>query len=467
LNATGSERRGRRVAWLVVSFVTVPAALSLRFMSYLVGPDSTPLFMLGLAIVVSAGTAGLALLLPGSRPFAIDDRWSRWSGAALALLMLGWLFYLIVGSPQMSRGAAMTMVAAAVAVAIAALPRWRPGAIAALAVLASVSIAAWLISIESFAASGGDMLDLIETAVTRVLDGRFPYQDLRVPGSVQLEYSARPVPYPPMMWLAFLPFRAAGLDLRLLPLLAAAAVGLLLWRAARRAGSAAAGLADVLLPTLFLAPIFVLRVISIQTPPQWLLMCVIVLVARGPRSAPWVGVLSGVALGMRESTLVLLPLLLLYYWLRAPRQALGFLAALAATSAVIFVPFILIDADAFISSMVYNAAYVMRLERPLNHVGLGPWIANSVGAGAASALQAGLCTAIYVVAYRRMRTAAELAVLMGLAYLIFMLVNPLIHEYYYLNGLILIALGLFLGSEPESLSARVVPASISGRSPAT
>jgi hypothetical protein len=434
------------VFWLALSFITIPAALSLRFFSYLAGPDRVPQFLLGLAILVGAATAVLAFVLLTSPPLRVSDRAGRLAGGILGALSLAWLLYLIVGTHKVSVLAIVLVLGAAAAFALAMVSRARAGTIAALGAVASLVIAFQLVSAERFAESSGDMLDLIDLAVTRVLAGDFPYQDLRVPGA-ELSYSGRPVPYPPVMWLVYLPFEAAGLDLRLLPLLATGLVGLLLWRTAAR--GAVAPLADALMPALFLAPIFVLRVISIQTPPHWLLVCGIVLAVSAGVRAPWVGVATGVALGMRETTLVIVPLLVLYYWVRRPREAIEFVAALTVTSAAIFVPFLLVDARAFVSCMTYNAAYVVQLERPLNHIGFGPWIANAAGPGAATALQAILCCSIYFFAYRRMREPAELSVLMGIAYLVFMLFNPLIHEYYYLPGLILISLGLFLAGDPR------------------
>ena len=421
----------------VVAFGGLLACLSLRFHSYLLPPELVDDFLLGLTLLLGALFAAcLRWTWRGTGEPTVDG--PAWLKAGLCALWIAWLAFLTAGGPDMSPW--IVAVLGAALLASLATPFAPPSLLrlAAVAAAATTLLGALLILGRPFAENPGDMMALVDRGVDRFLAGEFPYRDLRIQGMAELEYSARPMPYPPALWLSYVPLAAVGLDLRWLSVLAVAGIGYLLHASAVRAGRD--DLADWILPPLLLAPIFVLRYPWIQTPIHWLLLagagfCLI----RGA-GARWVGLVCGLALGMRETTLILLPLVAVHFWKLGRRPFVEFAASTGTVVLAVYVPFLVIDSAAFSSSLLYNALYVTQLERPLNHIGAGPWLANLFGPRIVLLLQTAVCLAFYTLTWRHPANATRLVGSMGLVYFSFMYLNPLVHEYYYLPALLLMAL---------------------------
>jgi len=421
----------------ILAFGGLLACLSLRFHSYLFPSELVDDFLLGLTLLLGVLFAAcFRWTWSGTGEPTVDG--PAWLKAGLCALWVGWLAFLMAGSADMSPW--IVAVLGATLLASLATPFAPPSLLrpAAVAVAATTVLGAVLIVGRPFAENPGDMMALVDRGVDRFLAGEFPYRDLRVEGMAELEYSARPMPYPPALWLSYVPLAAVGLDLRWLSVLAVAGIGYLLRASAVRAGRD--DLADWMLPPLLLAPIFVLRYPWIQTPIHWLLLVgtgLCLLRGAGPR---WVGLLCGLALGMRETTLILLPLVALHFWKLGRRLFVEFAVVGGVVVLAVYGPFLLIDPAAFASSLLYNALYVTQLERPLNHIGAGPWLANLFGSRMVLLLQIGVCFAFFVLIWRQAANATRLVASLGLLYFSFMYLNTLVHEYYYLPALILMAL---------------------------
>jgi hypothetical protein len=240
-----------------------------------------------------------------------------------------------------------------------------------------------------------------------------------------------------------------GLDLRWLSVLAMAGLAVLLLRPLRT--SRATPEYEALLPlvsvSLFAAPFLLLCARAVQVPIFWLLLALIVRGVAERWSPLRMGALCALALGMRETMVLAVPLLALHY-ARQERGALrGFATALGAGVLLIYGPVLLIDAKAFGSCMLYNAAYTAAEEyqsarRQLGHVGLGGWFFALGMPGLIRVAQLAVAAVVLVHAWRTMRTPAQTLWSFGVLYFAFILLNSIVYEYYYVAPLLVLGLQL-------------------------
>jgi len=294
----------------------------------------------------------------------------------------------------------------------------------------------------------GDMLPLIGLATGHLLQAQNPYLVYHMPWEL-------PLTYWPLTLLSYVPVAAAGLDLRLVNLLCGPLIGALLLLAGGRRGPGPAAHAYGL---LYLTPTMLQWDLSTAAPPYWCWLCAAfaaaVVAARRPAGWLLPGFAAGAALAAGPLALPFLPFLgaawLQAGWRSAARRALAAAAALA----LIVAPFLLWDAAGFWNGAV---AWFNDLDRlPLLkwqsdrswafEIGLaGPlWQAGLQGLlkPLQIAFLAGLFGLSQVGRPRPLGTPAAALRWGAAAYLLFMIVNPVIWPYLYVPALLALIFAL-------------------------
>ena len=186
----------------------------------------------------------------------------------------------------------------------------------------------------------GDMLDVIDRSLDLLLAGRFPY----------VNYPP-PMPYLPGMFLAYLPAKLLGLDLRVTNL---ALEGATAWLSARPSADSRRvvdriPVGSVLLPLLMLHPSWINLGTNTQFAPTiftTFLLCRS-LTSAGPR---WQGASLGLVAGCNQMLVAVAPLALAY-WLRRFGTRAAVVATLAATAVLLalLAPFLIWNAKGFLA----------------------------------------------------------------------------------------------------------------------
>jgi hypothetical protein len=439
---------------LGVLYAVLVLCLSLNLYGYHFEGSTLYGFNLVLTVVVATVFAVFCVLAAGAIPrqwecrIDVSDRRVLQISQLTALLSLAVYCHLWIGSPLYTPAAAAVNLLSLLLVGLSTirLPHtlvWS----SAVVVIASANLMVAIHRIP-FESIGGDMLAIVDSGITRLLDWQFPYVDLRIYGTEKLEYAGRPLTYLPLMWLSYVPFRLLGIDLRYLSVVS------LVWTAALVVNTARLGPEDsvgrrllpLVLAAFCLSPLTMMKLPDIQTPVFWLVLVAIgycIAMARGPVI---VGLLCGAAVTMRETSIVIMPLLAIYYFKRSSADLCWWVATVVATSALVLAPFVIVNWKAFWSSISYNALFVAgyAFERKvqLTHVGLGGQFLR-IGHGEwAPVVQAAISGAAYVYALFRMNGRKHLLLLMGTVYFCFIVVNTVVFEYYYLEPLIILGLWL-------------------------
>lgn len=484
---------------VILLAVTVPVALTLTFLfSALSNPpawvardphrDSSPL---GLVTGLPAQVMALATvpLLAGALAYARHPATRRAWIAALAVgLATCSLVNLLYGAgvgkhaPDtwailLSAGWPTTLGLGAIFAALGGLTLLRPARFLAATIGAGLALRVLGILAIPLTMRLGDMLPLISMATTRLLHGQNPYISYRMPWEL-------PLTYWPLTVLSYLPTAAAGLDLRWTNLLFGPGVGaLLLWAGGRR-GPGAAGYAFGL---LYLAPTSLQWDLSTAAPPYWawlgLAFAATVAADRrrvrddtatvdlnGPPmqhtpilAGDWgVGAAAGLALAAAPLAWPFLPFLGLHWltlgWRRALRRSLG----AAGVAGLLVGPFLLGDATGFWNGAV---AWFNDLDRlPLLkwqtdqswrfEIGLaGPfWTAGAQNwlKPLQIVLMGGLLLAAAVQRLRPLTTPAAALRWGAAAYLLFMVVNPVIWPYLYAPALLALVFAMLPTAHQEA-----------------
>ncbi|MDQ2807337.1 MAG: hypothetical protein M3Z04_10570 [Chloroflexota bacterium] len=490
-------RRGRDGAILMA--VTMPLALTGAFLfSALSNPpawvardphrDSSPLGLVTgvlVQVVTLAAVPALAGAVAYARRPATRRAWIAALAGGLATLSLVNLLYGAgVGkhAPDtwtilLGTGWPTTLGLSAIFAAIGGLVLLRPARFLAATVGAGCALRVLGMLAIPLTIRLGDMLPLISMASTRLLHGQNPYIIYRMPWEL-------PLTYWPLTVLSYLPTAAAGLDLRWTNLLFGPLVGALLLWAGGRGGPGAAGYAFGL---LYLAPTSLQWDISTAAPPYWAWLCLAfaATVAAGrhrhamthaptaangragkcvsSRAGDWgVGAAAGLALAAAPLAWPFLPFLGLHWLTRGWRVAVRRSLSAALVAALLVGPFLVWDTAGFWNGAV---AWFNDLDRlPLLkwqtdkswrfEIGLaGPfWTA-----GAQSWLKplqmvliGGLICAALAQRLRPLTTPAAALRWGAAAYLLFMVVNPVIWPYLYAPALLALVFAL-LPSPPEFL----------------
>jgi hypothetical protein len=192
-----------------------------------------------------------------------------------------------------------------------------------------------------------DMVPTIDRALDELLAGHFPYRNY-----------PPPMPYLPVMFLAYLPAKLLGLDLRLtnvlLDVVSVALAGLTAPNHPRTRGTPTLAVSQVALPLLMLSPIWVKFSVAGHFAP-----CVLTAVLLGraitlPRPRMQAAALA-LTIGSNQMMLATAPIVLAF-WLRrwGWRRATGLLALAAGLFLAIIAPFLLWKPGPFLAMVLLD-----------------------------------------------------------------------------------------------------------------
>jgi hypothetical protein len=283
----------------------------------------------------------------------------------------------------------------------------------------------------------GDMLSTIDRALNELLAGRFPYVSF-----------PPPMPYLPVMLLAYLPPRLLGLDLRLANLgldLATVAAAILLAPSRLRAGaSTSAGrggqgisLDQLALPLLMLHPTWVYQSVNTQFAPCLLATVLLgrAITSAGPRAQ---AAALGLALGSNQMLGVTGPVLFAYWLQRWGRRRAFQLTALAmAVFLALIAPFLLWNAGQFLK-IAFQSRVPFSPERISGCFTLWPFVRGRIPQ--ASVLLPMLAVVVAAVTASRARRPEAVVAAMSLGLCASLIVQPVLFAHYFLPVLALAAL---------------------------
>ncbi|HMA37282.1 MAG TPA: hypothetical protein VKY74_22700 [Chloroflexia bacterium] len=304
----------------------------------------------------------------------------------------------------------------------------------------------------------GDMLPLIGLSTARLLHGQNPYIVYHLPWEL-------PLTYWPLTVLSYLPAAGLGLDLRWINLLCGPGVALLLLWAGGRRGPGPAAYAYGL---LYLTPTMLQWDLSTAAPPYWLWLCgafaAAVVAGRGRAGTLLAGAAAGAALAAAPLALPFLPFLGGAWLLPGWRPALRRTLVAAVTLLLVVGPFLLWDPAGFWNGAVswFNDlarlpllkwqtdrswAFEIGLAGPIWQAGQQAWLKPLQ-----ALLLGGLLLASLLWRPRPLRTPGGALRWGAAAYLLFMVVNPVIWPYLYTPAL----LALVFAQLPAAAETRLV-----------
>ena len=425
-------------------------------------------------VITAAILLAVALLWLFARPQdAEDDHVPFWIAAlpaAAAMISITDIMTFI--DPGWTTGRAL-LFGGGCAALLALAVRRAPGlAIAAVALVFGVILRSINMRYIPIEPSRGDMLPLVQQALTNFLDGRSPYAFYMMPWILPLTYF-------PLTWLAYLPAHLFGFDFRWINVGAEVAVlgaAMFVARHARGRRSSAGGAAFILWGWLFLSPTVVHWDLTTTAPIGWaaIAWALALVVAGRQRMAP-------VALGVAAATTPFIAVFMLFIalnWWRSEGLSVTIarLARAALVAGLLLLPFFAWAPQPFLDGTVrwFNdlerfprikwrtertwgditgfsgMLWQWRLERWLKPIQLGTTL---------------LVAAIY--AWRGARRSDLLAHATA-AFLLFMLFNPVLWPYLYNPALVaaLLAAGGALPEPARAAAAAVVQDERPARRPA-
>ena len=286
-----------------------------------------------------------------------------------------------------------------------------------------------------------DMVPLLHLSITRLILGQNPYAEYLMPWSL-------PLTYLPILWVAFLPAWLLGLDLRWVPVSLGVAAVIVIWHA-QAASQRKVGLAarKFLLALLLLSSLDLNFSGITPEPVFWLgLSMFIFLLAR--REWLLASLAMGLCLAARQQAALLVPFYIIFLWRRKETPILPQLALLLAVPALLCLPFLLASPTLFLHG-VYLRFGPFALQKWLNcrtweeALSFAPLFFQH-------SQQRWLVLTLLViellfilVAARRLRNFRDLVAFMGLAFLWFLVLSPIIWPYMYSPLAILIFASLF------------------------
>ena len=228
-------------------------------------------------------------------------------------------------------------------------------AFAAIGVIFVVSAARQIASVPIALQNTGDMLPLIQRAVTNFLHGVNPYRGYRIALEVHLTYL-------PGLWMTYIPAELAKVDYRWTGVVADLAILAVLWRWCERIRE---GLADrpeelrvvFTIQSLALTALFFLSagqrwfVPLMHTPPWWLWLSLFAYWAATGREER-ASLMLGLCCASRQTAFVLLPIWLIYLWTRRRDRLPTHLTLYAAPLVVLLLPFFLWNPREFLFGTV-------------------------------------------------------------------------------------------------------------------
>lgn len=302
-------------------------------------------------------------------------------------------------------------------------------------------------------AADADMLPLLQQAMARLLAGHDPYVWYHLP------YAA-PMTYLPALWLPMVPAFALGLDVRLVQVLAAGAVGaVIVWSRWRGdAGAAPPAVRLALAAAFLLAPATVAFAAIGHTALYWLYLTLLLSALAARRWLP-AGVACGLCAMARQTMWPALPIVVLHVARTAGRRERARFAAGAGIVVAALAPFFVSD-PVFVlwGSVRWYSGFgpVAWAERPwwiLNNPGFAsllyplglPHLLPLVGA-------AGLVLAL-AYAWARARDAGGLARALALALLATTLAAPTPWRYEFIPVVLVVMAGALAAPGPAGSPA--------------
>ncbi len=382
----------------------------------------------------------------------------QWGRRGLVLLMLlawlaTWRDVAVFLSPNPSPGFWSTLVGGGGAVVlVAALVRPPPpGALLVGAVVGGAVMRLGSLSLVPIEPSRGDMLPLVQQALGTLLRGESPYTTYAMPWEL-------PLTYLPVTWLAYLPPFLLGGDIRLTNLVAELVTGGVLvwlavvlhqtktgegWRASLRSvWHEEQGM--VLWAWMFLQP-SVLHWFQVTTAPVWwaLLSITLALLIAG-RHGLAAGVL-GLCAAASPMTAVAAPFVVLC-WLRAAgwRRTVVWCGVAGLVAVAIIGPFLLWSPRQFLLGtwQWFNDNQMFpRLKWETERTwaimpGLSGLFWRSGLVGVLKPLQSLLLLSLLLLFWRAQAAVGRLAPFVAAAFLLFMVLNPVLWPYLYNPALI-------------------------------
>ena len=294
-----------------------------------------------------------------------------------------------------------------------------------------------------------DMLVVIREAISRFLEGRTPYATYRA-------YDApwdMVMPYGPILWGPFMIPQMAGVDLRVVTILGALFVPVCsAWAAVVEAGrdrwlSSASWL---VLITAIVASIDLTAFTTLgHTPAYWPLIPPFAILVTKER---WTtaGIMLGVLIVARTTMVALVPCLLMTVWIRRRSQLATSVIGLAATAALLLLPFAIWDPAAMWYDMVASYPRLMKvfvwpsLDRGvMKTFGLTGWLLSHQQGRLVEISQVLALIVTYAISWRALRRGAAPLPWMALALLVFSMTSLWPVYYIYFDVILLFAAAAF------------------------
>lgn len=359
-----------------------------------------------------------------------------WSGTRIAILVIG-----IVGL-------------------LGAL-RLGTGAVTIVAALLGTAIRTVHMEYTAIIPTNGDMLPLVNGAITNLLGGNSPYAMYRMPWEV-------PLTYLPVTWLSYLPPYLLGADLRWTNVGAQIVIlAALAWLAARRSGAAATWrgeLSLVLWAWLYLQPSVIHWDTSNTAPITWALLATLMALVIAGSTVP-----AAIALGLTAAGTPLIAVFgpfVALHWLRRYgwQQTIRLLVIGGVVAAVIVLPFALWSPSDFVNGVYrwfnqidgWPRQKWLETDPPVWSIitGFSGEFWTRGAEGWLKPIQALIVAGAAALYWFRGARADRLTDHAAAAYLGFMLFNPVLWPYLYNPALVVGLVGLVALIAPQPVASR-------------
>ena len=198
----------------------------------------------------------------------------------------------------------------------------------------------------------GDMLPLIKLACSSLLSGDFPYKVYEIP-------YRQPLLFMPGLWMPYLPFQLFELDIRHLGLLLSAAIMFLLQTLGilKQKNAEILLLAAIVTAAFSLSPAVARFSINGHTYPLWLYISVFSFcIIQGHNKSA--AIFFGLMLASRQTSIIYLPLVLIFFWHQGGWRNLVICSVLAGTTCgVVCLTYAILDYQAHDERLNYCCVF--------------------------------------------------------------------------------------------------------------
>jgi hypothetical protein len=292
---------------------------------------------------------------------------------------------------------------------------------------------AWILPVRNFPLDGdrSDMLLNIVAAIRTWMTGGFPYQWHAV-GTHRV-----PLPYLPVMWLLYIPFVVLGIDPRWMMLPAQLGLLVILWVALYRKLSVpwwAFIVWTALNPYLFIRH-------DMHVYALWTVVAATLLVMLRQRWI-WAAVMWGILLAFRHTLWVPFPFFLVFLFWRVGWRTALLCGAIAAIVALFLLgPFVLTSPSGFLAGLEYQrsvgrdmpTATWSQVAGWTTGFSLVPLLWHAGFSGHAELMQLAIALIMFAIAVIRRPDLVATLQLMTITLLLFLLRNPQIEVYMYVE----------------------------------